>query len=101
MAWDLNSPLFIHENILYIPSCFVSWTGEALDYRTPLMRSNQAVAREALRVLSHLGDKNVKEVVSNVGWEQEVSGSCVCCAHCVSPTSRLHPRSNIPPHSSL
>ncbi|MFT7518435.1 MAG: glutamine synthetase, partial [Kiritimatiellia bacterium] len=56
---------------LYIPSSFVSWTGDALDQKTPLLRSNQAVDKHSMRMLRHLGDSVSKRVVANVGWEQE------------------------------
>jgi glutamine synthetase len=71
MGWDTGSPPFIYRQTLYIPSAFVSWTGEALDQKTPLLRSNLAVAEQSVRLLQHLGDKTSKEVVCNVGWEQE------------------------------
>ncbi len=71
MGWDTGSPPFVYEQTLYIPSAFVSWTGEALDQKTPLLRSGVAVNEQALRLLRHLGDKKTKQVVCNVGWEQE------------------------------
>ena len=71
MGWDTGSPPFVYRQTLYIPSAFVSWTGEALDQKTPLVRANLAVNELSLRLLHHLGDTGTKEVVCNVGWEQE------------------------------
>ncbi len=71
MGWDTGSPPFIYGQTLYIPSAFVSWTGDALDEKTPLLRSNAAVNKQALRMLKHLGEEKVEMVVCNVGWEQE------------------------------
>ncbi len=71
MGWDTASPPFVYDDILVIPSSFVSWTGEALDQKTPLLRSSDAVNEQALRMLRHLGDDASKRVLTNVGWEQE------------------------------
>jgi glutamine synthetase len=71
MGWDMGSPPFVYGQTLYIPSVFVSWTGEALDQKTPLLRAGAAVNKQALRLLRHLGDMETEQVVSNVGWEQE------------------------------
>ncbi len=71
MGWDTGSPPFVYGQTLYIPSAFVSWTGEALDQKTPLLRSNLAVNEQSLRLLRHLGDTETEQVVCNVGWEQE------------------------------
>ncbi len=71
MGWDTGSPPFIYGETLFIPSAFVSWTGDALDQKTPLLRSNAAVDKQALRMLKHLGDQKTEKVVCNVGWEQE------------------------------
>ena len=71
MGWDTGSPPFVYRQTLYIPSAFVSWTGDALDQKTPLLRANLAVNEQSLRLLQHLGDTDTKEVVCNVGWEQE------------------------------
>ncbi len=71
MSWDTGSPPFVYGQTLYIPSAFVSWTGEALDQKTPLLRTDLAVNKQALRLLRHLGDRKSKQVVCNVGWEQE------------------------------
>ena len=71
MGWDTGSPPFVYRQTLYIPSAFVSWTGEAPDQKTPLLRADAAVNKQALRLLRHLGDRKSKQVVCNVGWEQE------------------------------
>ena len=71
IGWDMQSPPFVFGQTLYIPSAFVTWTGEALDQKTPLLRSNDAVNTHALRMLRHLGDTQTNKVFSNVGWEQE------------------------------
>jgi glutamine synthetase len=70
-SWDRVSPPFVYGDTLYIPSAFVAWTGAALDHKTPLLRSQEAVGKEGLRLLKHLGDSSATKVVSNVGWEQE------------------------------
>jgi glutamine synthetase len=75
-AWDPTSPAFIYRNrngsVLCIPTAFVAWTGEALDKKTPLLRSNQALGREALRALRLFGsDPGVHRVVATCGAEQE------------------------------
>lgn len=75
-AWDCTSPAFLKEDdagnvTLTIPTAFCSWTGEALDKKTPLLRSMEAVSKQALRVLRALGNKKSKRVVSTVGPEQE------------------------------
>ncbi|MFN2314087.1 MAG: glutamine synthetase III [Bacteroidales bacterium] len=69
-AWDVSSPAFIVGNTLCIPTVFVSYTGEALDYKTPLLRSLAALDRAAVEVC-HLFDKDVKKVIATLGWEQE------------------------------
>ncbi len=74
-AWDITSPVFIKDagtdTILYIPSAFCSYTGEALDKKTPLLRSMEALSRQAVRVLKALGDKEVRKVTATLGPEQE------------------------------
>jgi glutamine synthetase len=74
-AWDPTSPAFILENpngaLLCIPTAFVSWTGEALDAKTPLLRSMDALSRSAIRALRLLGDDTAKRVFTTVGPEQE------------------------------
>ena len=70
-AWDCTSPAFIKDKTLYIPTVFCSYTGEALDKKTPLLRSMEAVNTQALRVLKHLGDNETTKVIASVGPEQE------------------------------
>jgi glutamine synthetase len=74
-AWDVTSPAYIMEtdngSTLCIPTVFVSWTGEALDKKTPLLRSNAAMNKAATRVLKLLGEKEVAPVNSSCGAEQE------------------------------
>ncbi|MBQ7799420.1 MAG: glutamine synthetase III [Oscillospiraceae bacterium] len=70
-VWDPNSPAFVKDNSLYIPTAFCSYTGEALDHKTPLVRSNAAVSEQALRVLRCLGDTETTRVITTVGAEQE------------------------------
>lgn len=74
-AWDMSSPAFLKQDeggvTLCIPTAFCSYTGEALDKKTPLLRSMDAVSREATRLLQILGKKDVKKVIATVGPEQE------------------------------
>ncbi|HEX2016727.1 MAG TPA: glutamine synthetase III [Solirubrobacteraceae bacterium] len=74
-AWDPTSPAFILENpngaLLCIPTAFVSWTGEALDHKIPLLRSMDALSRAAVRALRLLGDDQAERVFTTVGPEQE------------------------------
>jgi len=74
-AWDPTSPAFLREttngSTLCIPTAFCSWTGEALDEKTPLLRSSEALNREAVRLLRLLGDDRVQYVVTTLGVEQE------------------------------
>ncbi len=69
-AWDPTSPAFIMGRTLCIPTIFVSYTGEALDYKTPLLRALQTVDQAATEICKYF-DKNVKKVTSTLGWEQE------------------------------
>jgi glutamine synthetase len=69
-AWDVSSPAFIVDNTLCIPTIFISYTGEALDYKTPLLRAIAAVDKAATEVCQ-MFDKNVTKVSANLGWEQE------------------------------
>lgn len=71
IGWDTGSPPFVYRETLYIPSAFVTWNGEALDEKTPLLRANMAVNEQSVRLLAQLGDTVTREVVCNVGWEQE------------------------------
>ncbi len=75
-VWDCSSPAFIKKiandrAILYIPTAFCSYTGEALDKKTPLLRSMEALNREGVRLMHLLGYNDVNKVVANVGGEQE------------------------------
>ena len=70
-AWDPTSYAFIKEKTLCIPTAFCSYGGEALDKKTPLLRSMEAINRQALRILKLFGNESVKWVVTNVGPEQE------------------------------
>ncbi len=75
-AWDCTSPAFIRENpngtVLCIPTAFASWTGEALDKKTPLLRSDDALSQQAMRVLNLLGNgRDVSRVYTTIGAEQE------------------------------
>ncbi|MDR0350607.1 MAG: glutamine synthetase III, partial [Coriobacteriales bacterium] len=69
-AWDPTSYAFIKDEVLCIPTAFISYTGEALDKKTPLLRSMDAIAREAKRVLALFG-KQATQVSTTVGPEQE------------------------------
>jgi glutamine synthetase len=69
-AWDPTSPAFIYGTTLCIPTVFVAYTGEALDYKTPLLRALQAVDKAAVGVAKYF-DKNVRKVNASLGWEQE------------------------------
>ncbi|MBR0393641.1 MAG: glutamine synthetase III [Alistipes sp.] len=69
-AWDPTSPAFIVDTTLCIPTLFISYTGEALDYKTPLLRSISAVNKSATEVCRYF-DKNVEQVYTYLGWEQE------------------------------
>ena len=70
-AWDPTSPAFIKDDCLYIPTAFCSYTGEALDKKTPLLRSMHALNREAVRFLRAMGWADVTAVTPTVGAEQE------------------------------
>ena len=69
-AWDPTSPAFIIENTLCIPTIFVSYTGDSLDYKTPLLKSMRALDSAAVEVCKYF-DKNINKVYPNLGWEQE------------------------------
>jgi len=74
-AWDPTSPAFLHEGpngaTLVIPTVFLSWTGEALDKKTPLLRSMEALSTQALRILRLFGNTQARKVFASVGPEQE------------------------------
>lgn len=69
-AWDISSPVFIVNDTLCIPTIFISYTGESLDFKTPLLRALNAVDKAATDVVRYF-DKDVKHVLSYLGWEQE------------------------------
>ncbi len=69
-AWDPTSPVFVIGDTLMIPTVFISYTGEALDYKTPLLKALRAV-NEAATDVCHYFNPEVKKVISNLGWEQE------------------------------
>src|SRR6266702_6188266 len=74
-AWDPTSPAYIMENpngsTLVIPTAFISWTGEALDKKTPLLRSMEALSHQAMRILKLFGNNEAQKVFTTVGPEQE------------------------------
>ena len=78
-AWDVTSPAYLMENssgiVLCIPTAFLSWTGVALDRKTPLLRSNQALNKQASRILKLFGKKTSLPIISYSGLEQEFSSS--------------------------
>lgn len=69
-AWDPTSPAFIIDNTLCIPTIFISYTGDSLDYKTPLLKSMRALDSAAVSVCKYF-DKNIDKVYPNLGWEQE------------------------------
>lgn len=70
-AWDPTSPAFIKDGTLYIPTAFCSYSGEALDKKTPLLRSMDTLNKEAVKILNLIGNKEVRHVSTTVGPEQE------------------------------
>lgn len=89
-AWDPSSPAFIYETTLCVPTIFVAYTGEALDYKTPLLRALHAVDDAATDVCKYF-DKNVKKVTSSMGWEQEyflVDKNLAACRPDITLTGR-------------
>ena len=74
-AWDCTSPAFLREDAagvtLYIPTAFYSYTGEALDKKTPLLRSCEAVSRQAMRIVRLFGNQTAEKVTVSCGAEQE------------------------------
>ena len=70
-AWDPTSPAFIKDGTLYIPTAFCSYSGEALDKKTPLLRSMQTLDKEATNLLHIIGNKDIKHINTTVGPEQE------------------------------
>jgi glutamine synthetase len=69
-AWDLSSPAFVVGSTLCIPTIFISYTGEALDYKTPLLKAISSLDKAAVGVCQYF-DKNITKVQTNLGWEQE------------------------------
>jgi glutamine synthetase len=69
-AWDVSSPAFIVDDTLCIPTIFISYTGDALDYKTPLLKALMAVDKAATSVCQYF-DKDIRKVSANLGWEQE------------------------------
>ena len=69
-AWDPGSPAFINNNTLCIPTVFVAYTGEALDYKTPMLKALSLVDKAAVDVCQYF-DKDVRKVIATLGWEQE------------------------------
>jgi len=69
-AWDPTSPAFIYEATLYLPTTFISYTGEALDYKSPLLKSTQKIDEIATEICRYF-DKNTHNVTPTLGWEQE------------------------------
>jgi glutamine synthetase len=69
-AWDPSSPAFIIGKTLCIPTIFISYTGESLDYKTPLLRALNCIDKAAVEVCQYF-DKNVNKVIATLGWEQE------------------------------
>lgn len=70
-AWDCTSPAFVKDRTLFIPTAFCSYTGEALDLKTPLLRSMAVISKAALRILRLFGDTTTKNVITTMGAEQE------------------------------
>ena len=69
-AWDISSPAFIHNGALCIPTIFIAYSGESLDYKTPLLRALNCIDRAGTKV-ARLFDPQVQHVISYLGWEQE------------------------------
>ncbi len=69
--WDYTSPAFIKDKTLYIPTAFCSYKGEALDTKTPLLKSMEVLSKQAIKILSLFGDSEVTNVIPTVGAEQE------------------------------
>ncbi|MDR0852426.1 MAG: glutamine synthetase III [Clostridiales Family XIII bacterium] len=70
-AWDPTSPAFVKNHVLYIPTVFCSYGGEALDKKTPLLRSMQALSKQGSRILKLFGEKGDTGIIANCGAEQE------------------------------
>ena len=89
-GWDPTSPAFIFDKTLCIPTIFVSYTGEALDFKTPLLKSLSALDKAATEVCQYF-DKNVTKVIATLGWEQEyfvVDAALHACRYDLQQTGR-------------
>ena len=89
-GWDPTSPAFIFDRTLCIPTIFVSYTGEALDFKTPLVKSLSALDKAATEVCQYF-DKNVTKVIATLGWEQEyfvVDAALHACRYDLQQTGR-------------
>jgi glutamine synthetase len=89
-GWDPTSPAFIFDKTLCIPTIFVSYTGEALDFKTPLVKSLSALDKAATEVCQYF-DKNVTKVIATLGWEQEyfvVDAALHACRYDLQQTGR-------------
>jgi glutamine synthetase len=71
LSWDKHSPPYIVDDTMFLPAAFVTHNGQALDHKTPLLRSEEAICKQGLRLLRNLGDTTSERVVANLGWEQE------------------------------
>lgn len=99
-AWDVTSPAYLMENssgiVLCIPTAFLSWTGVALDRKTPLLRSNQALNKQASRILKLFGKKTSLPIISYSGWSRNFSSStgtsCSVAPICSPPGVRCSAR---------
>ncbi|UPU39595.1 glutamine synthetase III [Erysipelothrix sp. Poltava] len=69
--WDVTSPAFIRGHVLFIPSIFISYHGESLDEKAPLIKSMEVLSKQATRIVNLLGDKSVTSVDAMIGLEQE------------------------------
>lgn len=69
--WDCTSPAFLRDNVLCIPTIFVSYNGETLDKKAPLLKSAEAISKQATRIVNLFKDKDIKQVIAMVGLEQE------------------------------
>ncbi|MCX8081421.1 MAG: glutamine synthetase III [Bacteroidia bacterium] len=90
-AWDPSSPAFIWNKTLCIPTIFIAYTGESLDYKTPLLRSLHALDKAATAVCQEYFDKNVTKVIGTLGWEQEyflIDASLYALRHDIQQSGR-------------
>lgn len=90
-AWDPSSPAFIWGKTLCIPTIFIAYTGESLDYKTPLLRSLHALDKAATEICQAYFDKNVTKVIGTLGWEQEyflIDASLYALRHDIQQSGR-------------